>query len=182
MRTARDRLDMLEWEMQALEQTPLTDSQAVAYRTSHCVLTAWHMTDWIFEELPTHYKTKWSIGSGKPVQRFQEWAKAASPAIRICRQFADAAKHRTLAHQADHDTTTEQMEWRSEDGTPLYLWALLDAEGVYSVRNVVRVAHEFWLARLIDAGIERRSSENTQILPDSPLRKLIREQLEAGVR
>jgi len=83
LQTARDRHDMLVWEVEQLIDTSVTDARLVAYRIVHCAISAWHMTDWVFEGLDDERRREWSVGNDGSLIGFKKWARLQQPLLSI---------------------------------------------------------------------------------------------------
>jgi hypothetical protein len=151
----------LEWEIDGLKAAP-TDRgpQELAYRAFNCAVTAWHLTDWIWDEMTELQKTSLGLtGRGS----FQNLCREQSQPLHICRQIAVASKHAMVSAKPDPNVQTamdmDVREFRAGDtaGTPLTngRWKLTvhDGEAEHEAVRVFEEALHFWDQFMMRHGI-----------------------------
>ena len=70
----------------------------------NAAVTAWHLTDWVFEEMTPAQRDHHQIRS---LAEFQRLARKQCRALHLCRQIATASKHRTVTLHVDRDVSTD---------------------------------------------------------------------------
>jgi hypothetical protein len=60
----------------------------------NAAVTAWHLCDWVFEDMTEAHCDKFNIHSRK---QMQDYARTQCRALHLCRQVATASKHYTVA-------------------------------------------------------------------------------------
>ncbi len=161
-----DLLDMLRWQVDDLAVTPPHLVRSRNYRTMLCAVTAWQMTDWVFEDLPDPLREEWKClrPDAKPLVRFQDWARSQCLALRICREIATGFKHRTLERDRAPDITSDTMQVLDEQLRPYPLGVLTLDGFLHNSVTVMQEALAFWEMTLGRAGLLARSDEATHLL------------------
>jgi hypothetical protein len=96
LRDSRDLLEKLRWELQNLFCRQRHDVAVCQYHTFNCAVTAWHITDWLWRDLPPQLKGELRNASGELLREFkdfQEYVREACPALKLCNQVANGSKH-----------------------------------------------------------------------------------------
>ena len=127
-----------------------------------CAVTAWQLSDWVFEDLPEPLRLQWQRAerpNESPLVSFQNWARTRSNALRICYVMANAFKHRTLRKDREPSITSDTMI-HFDEYLRLMPHLVLTLEGfVLAPVEVIREAHAFWSERMADAGLLERSAD-----------------------
>ena len=163
--TPADVLDMLTWQVDDLVATGREQLRAIDYKAMLCAVTAWQLSDWVFEDLPAQLRATWQIdarSAGSDAAAFQRWVRAQSAALTICYVIANAFKHRTLRLDSEPGITSDPMN-RLSESLQLSSRRILTHEGfVLDPVDVMREEAEFWEARLREAGLTERSRESVR--------------------
>jgi hypothetical protein len=91
-----DYYGKLEWEFEQLMKAGPVEEVELSYRAMNFIVTAWHMTDWIFPHLQSPAKEQFVACTD-----FQRWIKQQSRYIAACRDVATASKHLEVTRGAD---------------------------------------------------------------------------------
>ena len=151
---------MLEWQIADLIATDRHLVRVTNYKTMQCAVTAWQLTDWTFEDLPSQFRAKWQLRQSPTDSQlvlFQNWSRSACRALKICREIANAFKHRTLRNDR-HPSITSDTMIHLDEYFQLLPQLVLTLDGfVLPPADVMREAHAFWAECLGDAGLLTRS-------------------------
>ena len=160
-----DVLDMLTWQFEDLAATDREQLRAIDYKTMQCAVTAWQLSDWVFEDLPAQLRAEWQIKArtaGPDLASFQTWVRSRSSALRICYVIANAFKHRTLRKDSEPGITSDTMN-RLSESLQLTSRRIFTHEGfVLDPVDVMSEAVAFWATRLGEAGLLVRSRESVR--------------------
>lgn len=148
LRGPRDLLLKLKWD---IEQLQLISSHTVGYhyQAMNCAITAWQMCDWVYADLDDAQKISF------PTERkFRDHIKAGSKWLRICRELADASKHRNLKDSpCPHIGTPVIDVFVTPSGETITQMLVYDGSTVYSAEQVMWEAYEFWDEYLSKLGL-----------------------------
>jgi hypothetical protein len=145
---ARQMLRKLEWEMSELARP---DAFTV-FRAFNVAVTAWHLVDWTWHDLPDHRRSAWK-GEFK---RFRACCETQCPSVRLCGFVADASKHDGPdRNRRDQPVVTlssaDVMRAKcgvARCGDPLSTWTwrliIRDDRHEYAAADVFSRALEFW--------------------------------------
>jgi len=93
----------LRWEIDQMKvevSKPPTDNHhmAAVYHAHNCVITAWSLTDWVFEEFQSQLMADNARGFAgcDSLRKLQTLVKSECPYLKVCEQLAIGAKHRHL--------------------------------------------------------------------------------------
>src|ERR1700730_9142097 len=75
LRNARDMLEKLRWELNNLFFRHRNDIAACQYHSFNCAVTAWHLTDWLWQDISPSPELRARVRekSGKPVNKCKEF-------------------------------------------------------------------------------------------------------------
>jgi hypothetical protein len=112
LRSCRDLLVKLRCEMGDISSTERFNVMGRLYIAFNCVVTAWHMTDWVWVELDQEKRervqtcagTKYKLLTTDP-RPLQEFARRHSPALKLCELLANGSKHCSLRNRNPHVST-----------------------------------------------------------------------------
>ena len=103
IKTSRDMLRKLHWELDQLANTEDHDDQTAAYHCFNAAVTAWHLHEWIWLEIKRDDKLRARLAreAGVPPQKFKKhhWAEFMQKrhpfyeVLRYCKIIATASKH-----------------------------------------------------------------------------------------
>ena len=141
-------LQKLKWD---IEQLQMISSHTVGYhyQAMNCAITAWQMCDWVFGDLDESKKILF------PRERiFRDHIKAESKWLRICRELADASKHRKLTGSPNPHIGTPFIDvFVTPSGEMITQMQVYDGAEVYSAEQVMWEAYDFWDKYLIELGL-----------------------------
>lgn len=87
---SRDMLAKLRWELQNLFCRQRYDIAACKYHAFNCAVTAWHVTDWLWQDISLELKNK---KQWKRIQDFQRDVRKECPALALCYEVGRGSKH-----------------------------------------------------------------------------------------
>jgi hypothetical protein len=87
---SRAMLDKLRWELENIFTRQRHDIRVCQYHAFNCAITAWHATDWLWEDMPPDLKHEMEW---KKPEHFQVFVCEQSPELCLCRQIANGSKH-----------------------------------------------------------------------------------------
>lgn len=135
-------LDKLEWEFERLMKAGRADERELSYHAMNFIITAWHMTDWIYPHLPESEKQRFP----KP-KDFQNWIRSQSRTVAACRDVATAAKHVkvTLSPDPKIETVLGTKFVPSDPANQFQPHWLIAVDGMlYPMDEFCRKAISFW--------------------------------------
>lgn len=148
LRGPRDLLRKLEWDIAQLQ---LISSHTVGYhyQAMNCAITAWQLCDWVFTHLDESKKFSF------PTERkFRDHIKGMSNWLKICRELADASKHRILKDSPSPHIGTPVIDvFVTQSGEMITQMQVYDGAAIYSVEQVMWGAFHFWEEYLDDLGL-----------------------------
>ena len=100
LRDSRDILEKLRWELANLYLRQRHDIAVCQYHVFNCAVTAWHVTDWLWQDISPALRERLKDKNGKPLKKrkdFQGYVSEACPALELCRQVGNGSKHCTFA-------------------------------------------------------------------------------------
>ncbi|MFF7398865.1 MULTISPECIES: hypothetical protein [unclassified Achromobacter] len=163
-------LQKLGWEVEQLRALEDHLDIRCVYQSINCALSAWHMTDWVFQFMTEAQREKYTpqsaesllfkIAAATPdtskwfklrgdlmqaqLKIFRTRAQQASPAVRICRYIADASKHRYLTSNPDPKLHATVINWQPEESGKWTLPLVIDHGKEYRMPQLMASAHRFW--------------------------------------
>jgi hypothetical protein len=70
LETAWDVYAKLEWEIDGLKAAPLNQNpRELAYRAFNCAVTAWQLSDWVWEEMTATPNAAWWMREAGRIRR-----------------------------------------------------------------------------------------------------------------
>jgi hypothetical protein len=103
LRDSRDMLEKLQWELNNLFFRQRYDIAACQYHAFNCAVTAWHATDWLWQDILSNPELKTKMSWDK-CHEFQRYVRDNCPALRLCYQIATGSKHCLFEHKAADST------------------------------------------------------------------------------
>ena len=88
----------LDWEIAGLCLREPHDVIDMKYFAFNAAVTAWTLTDWVFEDMTLAQRSHHRVRSQS---EFQKLARDQCRALHLCRQVATASKHRTVDKYPD---------------------------------------------------------------------------------
>ena len=156
-----DLLKKLEWEIQALRNTPKSDLTGLCYHAFNGVVTAWHMGDWVWAALNQDQRASLQAEHGINNRgEFLYWVRQTSQRLAICREIATASKHFTV-DQSPRENIATIASARTEKVTdskgneivtgsggfvvaPAWALKVDDGGGQHELIDVLKEAKAFW--------------------------------------
>jgi hypothetical protein len=155
LRDSRDILEKLTWELQNLFLRRRYDIKVCQYHAFNCAVTAWHLTDWLWQDIDSSpelkAKLEREIGPLKNDQAFQKYVSEECNALRLCQQIANGSKHCRLTRGKPDPNVAAEI---SDVGDPI----IVDGKNRYSASVVFHDAR-IWLAKFI---------RDRRIFPEEP--------------
>lgn len=105
----RDLLRKLEWELAGLKAERSADLDALAFRTFNTAVTAWHLSDWVYESMTSDQRHEIEAEWGLPEDNraaFQNAVRERCRALAVCRAVATASKHVEVTRGLDASIST----------------------------------------------------------------------------
>ncbi len=113
-------------------------------------VTAWHLSDWVFNDLPAEQRQK--LGFEK-VADLQNYVRSQCRELHLCRQAATASKHWIVDKYADPSVQTVVT---AETGWTIYF---VDNDKKTPVDQVFIAARDYWTGFIRDNGIPKALDE-----------------------
>jgi hypothetical protein len=129
----------------------LTDS---AFNAS---VTAWHIGDWVFNDMPCRLRDKFGF---KEVADVQKYARGYCRALHLCRQAATASKHWSVDKYRDPSV---KVIVTAEGGWRIYF---KDGDKEISADQAFANARDFWYHFIKDSGLARHLDEKAEEMRD----------------
>lgn len=156
-------LTKLHWEISGFKRaesrgTELGSPLVIAYHAMNCAITAWHMTDWIWNDGDDDggvYLAD-ALGLKKADQAsFEAYVRNESRAINCCRDIATGSKHMKLKRGGGDPSVKAEVAWSYEDATVESTvedsigWhrpqlVIHDRHGQRPAREVFEEAFDYW--------------------------------------
>jgi hypothetical protein len=141
----------LYWEIERLNHaTPhdIIDMKCFAFNAA---VTAWHLTDWVFEDMTEEQRYKRSISK---LDDLQKLVRKECRALHLCRQIATASKHRSVRFHYDPDVATSvELDATPIDQWPKWRLVILDSGNSYPAIDVFEEARMYWYQFLSGLGL-----------------------------
>jgi hypothetical protein len=109
-------------------------------------VTAWHLCDWVFNDLTSEQRQKLGFGT---LPKLQDHARTQCRALYLCRYSATASKHWRVDNNPD---PTVQVVVAHEDGWVIYF---VDDGKKIPAEQVFEAARDFWDAFIRANGIAK---------------------------
>jgi hypothetical protein len=154
-------LAKLRWEVarfqSSITRKSLYQNLHPAYHAFNCAVTAWHMTDWIWEyigpdaqvEIAAKYKFQ-----GIALRAFQDAMAKSSRAVNACQEIANGSKHREVRRKTADPNVKVGREWRELRSEPRKksegarrfgtVWVISDENGSRTALEVFKEAVDYW--------------------------------------
>ena len=99
-------LEKLRWELNNLFCRQRYDIAVCSYHAFNCAVTAWHVTDWLWQDISSslELKTKMqekNMNSWTKCEEFQHYVRENCRALRLCYQIATGSKHCLMERKPD---------------------------------------------------------------------------------
>lgn len=144
---ARSLLRKLEWE---LGELGLADTHT-HYRAFNVAVTAWHLIDWVWQELPPSRRAVWRDDR----RSFRDACEQECPDLALCGMIAEASKHRIRDRPVRKGVATFAFadvvhakcgEARADDPLSTWTWRLVirDGEHERSAADVFSRVLAYW--------------------------------------
>jgi len=122
LQDSRDMLKKLRWELDNLFRRQRYDSAACQYHAFNCAVTAWHVTDWLWQDISSSpgLKTKMQEHSWTKCKEFQGYVRDNCSALRLCYQIATGSKHCLMECNPDSTISAVISDGEGHDyGNPI---------------------------------------------------------------
>ena len=125
LRDSRDILEKLRWELRNLFSRQRHDIAACQYHAFNCAVTAWHASDWLWQDLSSspELKTKLQEKIQQPLKTlndFQDYVRFDCGALRLCHQIANGSKHFLVTRNPDSTISAVISDGKGYDyGNPI---------------------------------------------------------------
>jgi hypothetical protein len=117
LRDSRDMLEKLQWELSNLFNRQRHDIKACQYHAFNCAVTAWHVTDWLWQDISAALKSDLQVNQCK---EFQDYVRSACPALNLCHEIANGSKHCLVERNPDATISTVISDGEGYDyGNPV---------------------------------------------------------------
>jgi hypothetical protein len=117
LRDSRDILEKLHWELNNLFFRQRHDIKACQYHAFNCAVTAWHVTDWLWQDMSPALKSDLHVKSCKA---FQDYVRNACPALNLCHEIANGSKHCLVERNPDSTISAVISDGEGNDyGNPV---------------------------------------------------------------
>lgn len=150
LETPAHYLEKLRWDCDRLNKEYRSDP-AFVYQFMNCAQTAWHMVDWIAATF-----TAPKAPDGKQISSLKKEVRDDCVALLICRELADAAKHRFLTNAPHADIACIRIG--ADVGSEAFQFWCIDSYSTTDVRLngdslgvqhpvvIINEAIEYWAA------------------------------------
>jgi hypothetical protein len=155
LENCQDLLRKLEWEVEQLKVAKPGDPDAIAFGVFNGAVTAWHLTDWVWQDMPVEFKAQcqWT----KPAE-FQNYCRDRCRALHVCRQIATASKHSEVMLHPDPTVITEFSASATNAlmaAFPRWKPLVMDGANKQHALDTLIEALVFWSAFIVANGIAR---------------------------
>jgi hypothetical protein len=150
--TSVDVIWKLYWEIERLNHaTPhdIIDMKCFAFNAA---VTAWQLTDWIFEDMSDEQRRQFGISK---LSDLQKMAREQCRALHLCRQIATASKHRVVKMKHYDDSVSTRIDFDRTDAYQWPKWGLMiiDGDKSYPAIAVFEEARLYWYKFLCGLGL-----------------------------
>jgi hypothetical protein len=152
-----DLLAKLHWEIEQLGLTVKEEEEAVAsYRAFNCAVTAWSISDWVWNAASGDLRQRLRSESPKPeasdAECFASLLRDQSRELAICQQLANGSKHFILDRHNDATVSSYRSAsvsfYLTDDGkgrsVPTYGVFIEDGTRTYSDLGLFSRARDYW--------------------------------------
>ncbi len=98
LRDSRHMLEKLQWELSNLFRRQRHDIRVCQYHAFNCAITAWHVTDWLWQDISSELKDK---RQWEKCQDLQKYVREECPELNLCHQITTGSKHCLVEHKPD---------------------------------------------------------------------------------
>ena len=123
LRNAGDILEKLRWELNNLFRRQRHDVIVCQYHAFNCAVTAWHVTDWLWQDLPSELRAEIELAAGVPIKclgDFQNYVRLQCSALNLCYEISRGAKHCIVDRNPDSTISTRISDGEEYDyGNPI---------------------------------------------------------------
>jgi hypothetical protein len=157
LNTPRDLLQKLAWEIEQQSKSHFSSPEEEAYRAWNCAVTAWQISDWVWQALDDAGRELVRSKSPKPKAEgatpLQTLVMAECREIAICRQLATGSKHFVIDRHDDPEVSSRRepgfhVLWNEKDESFLHVPGIMhfiyDGEKPYAPIALFRRAYEYW--------------------------------------
>ncbi len=145
---ARQMLSKLEWEVRGFGRNDIDR----AFWAFNAAVTAWHLAEWVWPELPAATRARWKNDEGA----FYRWCRQECRELELCGLITNGSKHRDYRPQRAQEHVTmvafaDVVHWKwgisgCWDPLSTWTWRLLirDGERERPAEDVFSQVLEFW--------------------------------------
>jgi hypothetical protein len=160
-----DLLAKLNWEILQLGHVIIENETVASYRAFNCAVTAWSITDWVWNSAPAQLRERFRAESPNPKARGGEplasLLRQQCRELAICQQLANGSKHFILDSHNDANISSYRSPsvsfYVSENGetrsAPTHGVFINDGTRVYSDVGLFSRAHDHWTAFFARYGV-----------------------------
>ncbi len=119
LRNSRDMLKKLRWELDNLFCRQRHDVEACQYHAFNCAVTAWHVTDWLWQDIPPElkHKRKW-----ESCEDFQRYVRNECLTLKLCYEVGRGSKHCLVERKPDPTISADISTGEGYDyGNPIIM-------------------------------------------------------------
>jgi hypothetical protein len=148
-------LAKLRWEIVQLG-LPVDQEAVASYRAFNCAVTAWSISDWVWNAAPADLRERLRAESPKPeasdAECFASLLRKESRELAICQQLANGSKHFILDKYNDETISSYRTAsvsfYLSDNGEghtmPTHGVFIEDGARTYSALGLFTRAHDYW--------------------------------------
>tara|TARA_B100000315_G_scaffold236682_1_gene252730 strand:- start:2461 stop:3027 length:567 start_codon:yes stop_codon:yes gene_type:complete len=159
IKTWRDMLKKLHWELDRLAEIEDHDHETAAYHCFNAAVTAWHLHEWIWLDIKQNSKLRAQLAreAGIWPQKFEkgDWHKFVqnhetfAPVLRYCRIIVTATKHGGVKFTDEDPTdievyTSTSSTLRDNTGRKSQRWKIRIKDRVIPAEFVLDAAGDVW--------------------------------------
>jgi hypothetical protein len=142
----------LDWEIVRLHHASPHDIIDMKCFAFNAAVTAWHLTDWVFEDMTPAQRSQHGVRS---VVEFQRLVRQQSRHFHLCRQIATASKHRTVKMQAWDPAVGAAITPIPKEKGQFAAWHIVISDGAatYAAMDVLEEVRMYWYRFISDLGL-----------------------------
>lgn len=148
-----DLFEKAQWELQRLSGLEPTKLPEYIYAVITTLSDVWHLTDWAFSALSEDEQAKF-----RGAKEFRDAMASECHWLAICREIADAHKHRVLNRKADVPVSTGFVLGAGSFRESTTTWLISYGKDVFDPRLVAEHGLLFWVHYLGDRGLLERTA------------------------
>jgi hypothetical protein len=162
-----DLLAKLDWEISELGHPVEQEQEAIAsYRAFNCAITAWSITDWVWNAASDGLRKRFRAESPKPKatdsECFASLLRHQCRELAICQQLANGSKHFVLRDHNDATISSYRSAsvsvYLSKEGktraVPTYGVFIEDGAQTYADAALFSRARDYWSQFFKNYGVE----------------------------